>query len=131
MKLESSSPSEPLIVSEETNEFIDYDMSDNDELITDPNIPTIQKWEARTIHAFREIVGNPNDTRRTRSQFESALCVKDPLFVEKCYLMIDSDPQTYEVATHDPRWKTSMKEEFTRSRRTTHGNWLIPPQGES
>ena len=41
---ESSSPPQPLIVSEETNEFTDYDMSDNDELIEYPNIHTRQKW---------------------------------------------------------------------------------------
>ena len=86
---ESSSSPEPLIVSEETNEFFDSDMSDNNELISDTNIPTRPKWEVRTIHAAGELVGNPNNTRRTRSQFESALCVKDPLFDEKCYLMVD------------------------------------------
>ena len=72
-----------MIVSEETNEFSDSDMSDNYELIIDPNIPTRPKWEVGTIHAARELAGNPNDTRRTRSQFESTLCVKDPLFAEK------------------------------------------------
>ena len=41
---ESSSPPDPLIVSGETNEFADYDMSDNDDLISDPNIPTRPKW---------------------------------------------------------------------------------------
>ena len=92
---ESSSSPQPLIVSEETNDFADSNMSKNDELIADPNIPTRPKWEARTIHAARELYGNPNDTRRTRSQFESALCVKDPLFSKKCYLMIDFDPKTY------------------------------------
>ena len=88
---ESSSPLDPLIVSEETNEFADYDMSNNDDLITDPNSPTIPKWVSKRIHAAGELAGNPNDTRRTRSQFESALYVKDPLFVEKCYLMVESD----------------------------------------
>ena len=80
---ESSSPPEPLIVSEETNEFADSDMSDNDDLIRDPNIPTIPKWAENTIHATGELAGNPGDTRRTRSQFKSALCVKDPLFAKK------------------------------------------------
>ena len=47
---ESSSPPEPLIVSEETNEFSDSDMSDDD-LIADPNSPTRPKWAANTIHA--------------------------------------------------------------------------------
>ena len=72
-----------MILSEETNEFADSDMSDNDDLISDPNILTRPKWVANTIHAAGELVGNRNDTRRTRSQFESALCVKDPLFAEK------------------------------------------------
>ena len=54
-------------------------MSDNYDLIADPNIPTRPKWETRTIHAAGELAGNPSDTRRTRSRFESALCVKDPL----------------------------------------------------
>ena len=58
-------------------------MSDNDDLIVDPKNPTRPKWAANTIHVARELAGNPSDTRRTRSQFESALCVKDPLFVEK------------------------------------------------
>ena len=92
---ESYSPPDPLIVSGETNEFVDSDMSDNDDFIADPNIPTRPKWEENTIHAAEELAGNPNDTRRTRSQFESALCVKDPLFHDKWYLMVKSDPNTY------------------------------------
>ena len=102
-----------MIVSEETNEFVDFDMFDNDDLIAYPNSPTRPKWAANTIHAAGELAGNPSDSRRTRSQFESALCMKDPLFVEKCYMMVESAPQTYEYATHDPRWQVSMKEEFS------------------
>ena len=41
---ESSSPPEPLNVSEEINEFAYFDMSDNDDLIADPNSPTRRKW---------------------------------------------------------------------------------------
>ena len=81
-------------VSEETNEFSDSDMFDNDDLIADPNSLTRPKWAAKTIHAAVELAGNPNDPRRTRSQFESALCMKDPMFVEKCYFMVESDPKT-------------------------------------
>ena len=80
---ESSSPPDPLIVSGETNKFDDFDMSDNNDFIADPNIPTRPKWEAKTIHAAGELAGNPSDPRRTRSQFESALCMKDPLFSKK------------------------------------------------
>ena len=78
---ESSSPRQPLIVSEENNEFSVSDMYDNDELIADPNNPTMPKWESRTIHAAGELARNPNDTRRTRSQFQSVLCVKNPLLL--------------------------------------------------
>ena len=42
---ESSSPPQPLNVSEETNEFDDSDMSNNDDLIVYPNISTMPKWE--------------------------------------------------------------------------------------
>ena len=56
---ESSSPPQPLIVSEETNEFSDSDMSDNDDLIVYPNIPTRPKWVARNIHVVGELAGNP------------------------------------------------------------------------
>ena len=80
---ESSSPPEPLIVSEETNEFADSNMYGNDDFIVDPDSPTRPKWVENTIHAAGKLTGNPSDTRTTRSQFESALCVKDPLFVEK------------------------------------------------
>ena len=61
---ESSSPPQPLIVSEETNEFDDSYMSDNDELISDHNITTRTKWESRTIHAVGELDGNPSGTGR-------------------------------------------------------------------
>ena len=61
---ESSSSPHPLIVSEETNDFSDSDMSNNDDLIAYPNIPTIPNWEERTIHAAGELAGNPNYTRR-------------------------------------------------------------------
>ena len=41
---ESSSPPQPLIVSEDTNEFADSDMSDNDDLLAYPTSPTRPKW---------------------------------------------------------------------------------------
>ena len=67
-----------MIVSEETNEFVYSDISDNCDLIAYPNSPTRPKWEANTIYAPGELARNSSDTRRTRSQFESALCMKDP-----------------------------------------------------
>ena len=63
---EYSSPPDPFIVSGETNEFDDSNMYDNDDLISDLDIPTRPKWVAKTIHADGELAGNPSDTRRTR-----------------------------------------------------------------
>ena len=64
---ESSSPPDPLIVSEETNDFDDFYMSSNYYLISYTNIPKMPKRAARTIHAARELARNPSDTRRTSS----------------------------------------------------------------
>ena len=69
-------------------------MSDNDDLIADKRNPMRPKWVAKTI----QVAGNPRDSRRTRSQFESALSVKDPFFSNKCFLMIESDPYKYEYS---------------------------------
>ena len=71
-------------------------MSDNYDLISDPGSPTRPKWAAKNIHAAEELVGNPSDPRRTRSQFQKALSMKYPFFADKCYMMIESDPNTYE-----------------------------------
>ena len=84
-------------------------MSNSDEFIADPNSPTRPKWASKTLHVAGELVGNPNDPWRTRSQFESAMCMKDPMFAEKCYMMVESDPHTYEDAVGDPIWKAAMK----------------------
>ena len=104
-------------------------MSDNYDLIADPDSPTRPKWAAKTIHATGELAGNPSDTRRNRSQFESALCMKDPLFVENFYLMVESDPQIYEDAAHDLRWKTAMKEEFSSLQKNNTWELVDLPPG--
>ena len=96
---ESSSPPPPMNVNEETNKVYNYDMYDNDDLIWDPNTPTRPKWEANTIHAARELAVNPSDPKRTTSQFKSSLSVKDPLFTNKSYLMVESDPKKYEESS--------------------------------
>ena len=119
---EASSPPEPQEVSKEFVENDDSDLSDGDEFIADRNIPTRTKWASKTLHAAGELVGYPHDPRRTRSQFESGLCMKDPMLAEKCYLMVEFDPKTYEEAAGYPRWQTAMKEEFSSFRRATHGS---------
>ena len=48
---EASSPPDPLKVSEQIVEHDDSDMSNSDEFIADPNIPTRPKWASKTLHA--------------------------------------------------------------------------------
>ena len=66
---EASSPPKPQEVSKEFIEHADSDFSDGYEFIADPNIPTRPKWAAKTLHAAGELARDPNDPRRTRSQF--------------------------------------------------------------
>ena len=93
---ESSSPLPPLIVIEDSNKFFYSDMYNNLVLISYTNTPTIPKWAENTIQAAGELTRNPSDPRRTRSQFESALSVKDPCFCDKCFIMVEYDKNTYE-----------------------------------
>ena len=73
-------------------------MSDNDDLIAHPNRPTRPKWATQTIQAVGELAGNPRDSMRTRSQFKSALSIRDPVFDDNCFLMIESYPKKYEYS---------------------------------
>ena len=76
-----------------------------------------------------ELARNPSDSRRTRSQLESALSIKDPLFVDKCFIIIEYDPQTYEGSYEDPIWKTTMKEEFHSLQKNDTWDLVILPPG--
>ena len=126
---EASSPPEPQEVSKEFVEHDDSDLYDRDEFIADPNSHTRPKWSAKTLHAAGELAGDPNDPRRTRSQFESDLCMKDPEFAERCYLMVESDPQTYEEAVGYPRWQASMNEEFNSLQKSNTWELVDLPPG--
>ena len=101
-----------MVVSEGTNEFYDSDISANDDLIEYTKKPMSLKWETYTIQLAGELTRNPRDSRRTRSHLESAVSVKDIFFVDKYFIMHESDPNTYEDACEDPKCQTTMKEEF-------------------
>ena len=36
----------------------------------------------------------------------------DPLLVERCFMMLGLDPQSFKEVFHDPRWQAAMDEEF-------------------
>ena len=73
------------------------------------------KWDKYLIEAAGDGAGDPYEKRRTRSQYQKeivALSHTDPLLVDRCFMMLGSDPQSFKEACHDPRWKEAMYEEF-------------------
>ena len=56
--------------------------------------------------------------------------MKDPMFAEKCYLMIESDPQTYEYAKKYPRFQTTMEEEFISLQKSNTWELVDLPLGK-
>ena len=56
-----------------------------------------------------------DDIKRTRSQYQNqhvALSHLDPLFRERCFMMMGSDPQSFKEDFHDPKWQETMGDEF-------------------
>ena len=45
--------------------------------------------------------------------------------------MVESDPKTYEYETHDPIWKTSMKEEFSSLQKNNTWELVDLPLGRN
>ena len=76
------------------------------------HLPT---WAQQTLSSAGENIGNPDDPRRTQSDFQRvgiALSCPDNLMSENWYLMIISDPKSYYHAQKDPRWQVAMDEEM-------------------
>ena len=55
--------------------------------------------------------------------------MKDPMFAEKCYLLVECDPQTYEEASGDPRCQADMKEEFSSLQKSNTWELVDLPLG--
>ena len=55
--------------------------------------------------------------------------MKDPEFAEKCYLRVESDPQTYEEVAGDPRWQAAMNEEFNSLQKSNTWELVDLPPG--
>jgi hypothetical protein len=73
------------------------------------------KWAKTTLQDAGDLVGDPADTRRTRSDFEEpplALTTTEPLPPRHIFLVQSSDPQSYGEAAGNPFWESSMQEEY-------------------
>ena len=74
--------------------------------------PSRTKWAEKIVQAARELAGNPQVPRKTRSQTSKASFASDSALAEHCYMLISSDPQAYQQACTDPRWKLAMEDEL-------------------
>ena len=88
----------------------DIDVAEDDISVDDS--PSRPKWDEKIVQAIGELAGNPHEPRKTRSQTSSASFASDSALVEHYYMMIGSDPQTYQQYCNYPRWKLAMEDEF-------------------
>ena len=66
----------------------------------------------KIIQAAGELVGNPQEPRKTRSQTSNASFASDSALVEHNYILIGFDPHTYHQDFNEPIWQTTMEDEF-------------------
>ena len=66
--------------------------------------PSMPKWDEKTIQDVGDLVGNPLDPRKTRSQFHNAYYESEIYLTEHYYIIIISDPNSYQEYFHDRRW---------------------------
>ena len=62
-----------------------------DDIFVDDS-PSRPKWDENIVQATRELAGNPQEPRRTRSQTSKASFASDSALDEHCYMLIISDP---------------------------------------
>jgi hypothetical protein len=70
-------------------------------------------WSEKTLQDAGELVGDPTDTRRTRSQLfgaPQALATTKPLLPIHFYMKLGSYPQSHSEATGNPLWEDAMDE---------------------
>ena len=84
---------------------------DEDDFSIDES-PSRPKWAEKIIQAAGELAGIPQEPRKTRSQSNNASFASESAIVEHYYMLIGSDSQSYQKDYHEPRWKTTMEEEF-------------------
>ena len=84
-------------VSDDTSsDFYDYDIDDDyDDMHSNHDSPIGSKWDEKTIQAVGDLVGDPLDSRNTRSQFHIAFSTCELSISERCFMMVGSDPHTY------------------------------------
>jgi hypothetical protein len=73
------------------------------------------RWAKTTLQDVGDLVGDPNETRRTRFDFKEpliALTAAEPMPPRHLFLVQSSDPQSYGEAIGNIFWESSMQEEY-------------------
>ena len=109
---ECSSPKHQDDVSDDSisdiSDISDYDMAEYD--FFEHDTPSILKWEEKIIVAARDLAGNPLVPRKTRSQFHNDYYESEVYLDESFYIMVGSDPKSYQEASHDDLiWQSTMQ----------------------
>ena len=92
-----------------------FDFSDSnmeyeyDDIHEDHDSPIRTKWVEKTIQAAGDLAGDPLDSRKTISQFHNAFSTCDSNILERFFMMVRSDPNSYYEESHDPTWKKNMQ----------------------
>jgi hypothetical protein len=89
------------------------DLDVHEHVIVDPYLRPW--WAQHTLQTVKDLVGDPVDPRRTRSQFEGvlhALTTTKPLLPMHYYMVLASDPQSYAKVVGNHYWEAAMNEEY-------------------
>ena len=57
-------------------------------------------------------IGRLGEPRKTRSQTSKVSFASDSALAEHYYMVVGSDPHTYQKSCNYPRWKSAMEDEF-------------------
>jgi hypothetical protein len=101
--------------------------SDAKSVHADEETEQIPKWAQSTLQDASDLVEDPTNTRRTRSQFEDpphVLTTTEPMLPLHCYMVQSSDPQTYREDVGNPSRKKPCRRSTILSWRTRLGIWF-------
>ena len=71
--------------------------------------PIITTRDEKTIQVVGDLIGDPLDSRKTRSQFHNSFSTCDLNIPNRFFMMVGFDTKTYQEESLDPIWKKTMQ----------------------
>jgi hypothetical protein len=90
------------------------------------------KWAQTTLQDEIDLVGDPADTRRTRSNFEEpliSLTATKPFPFKDIFLVQYSYPQSYGEDIGNPFWESTMQEDYNSLLENLTWDLVLLPSG--